>query len=255
MSLTIVVTAHHARFLTESMMSIASQSTKDFELVCIADVSESNEVLHCFRDCLPYVNCRSYKLISVHGNGTAGFVRNLGFSEASTEWVGYLDGDDLLHMNAVKVMANEINDLRKLEVEHRILCSGMIRIHGNGRLEPVIESLDYLPPINVYEVDPDLVGEPLFINQFQVIRKEHWHEYKFDETTNGEDIDYMLHHMLMGSFKKIPKFLYYYRYTTNSFSDQIYEGGDIVTQRYLKGYYIELFNQNYDAKYRSNFRP
>ncbi len=136
----------------------------------------------------------------------------------------------------------------------RIFSSGMVRIHTDGLLENIEESLTYLPPLQIYEIDPDTVNQPTYFNQFQIIRKNDWKEYPFNETTNGEDIDYMLHHLLKGKFKKIPQYLYFYRFTPNSFSEKKYPQGDICTQRYQTKYYKNYYDKNYNSKFECNFK-
>ncbi len=254
MKLTIVITAHHARFLLESLMSIASQTSKNFDLICCADTSKGKDALNCFKKNLQYINCNSKRIIEVLGNDTAGKVRNIGFEEAKTEWIGYLDGDDLLHFNTVSFINEEILANKSVSENIRIFSSGMVRIHTDGLLENIEESLTYLPPLQIYEIDPDTVNQPTYFNQFQIIRKNDWKEYPFNETTNGEDIDYMLHHLLKGKFKKIPQYLYFYRFTPNSFSEKKYPQGDICTQRYQTKYYKNYYDKNYNSKFECNFK-
>ncbi|MFM7363346.1 MAG: glycosyltransferase [Cuspidothrix sp.] len=250
--LTIVITAHHARYLTEALLSVASQTSKLFNLVCCADVSYGLEAYKCFEEILPYIQCQKKLLLAIEGNGTAGFVRNIAFNNAETEWIGYLDGDDLLHIDTVNYIKGILQDPYYSDID--IFSSGMVRIHTDGQLEPISDSLNYLPPLTIYENDPDTLKEPTYFNQFQIIRKNAWRAYKYDETTNGEDIDFMLHHLLMRHFKKIPKYLYYYRYTPNSFSSLSFTKGDICTQRYANGYYIRLFKEEFSSIFINNFK-
>ena len=42
-------------------------------------------------------------------NGQAGLVRNVGISQADTEWVGFLDDDDILDKNYVKLLSKYSN--------------------------------------------------------------------------------------------------------------------------------------------------
>ena len=250
--ITIVITAHHARYLTEALLSVASQTSKLFNLVCCADVSYGLEAYKCFEEHLPYIKCKKKLLLAIQGNGTAGLVRNVGFDNAETEWIGYLDGDDLLHIDAINYVKSILQAPCYSNVD--IFSSGMIRIHTDGGLEPIPESLHYLPPLNIYENDPEVIKQPTYFNQLQIIRKSAWQAYRYDETTNGEDIDFMLHQLLMRHFQKISKYLYYYRYTPNSFSYVSFAKGDICTQRYASGYYKKLFKENFSSCFIENFR-
>lgn len=250
-ALTLVVTAHRTAYLMEAITSVAAQTCADFDLVCCADVTGSPEVIEVFTHLVPYVRCRNAHVMTVDG-GTAGRVRNAGFATARTPWIAYLDGDDLLHPAAIARLCQAINDNRG---DHGadIISTGMIRITTTGEPEPLPDSLYYRPPAWIYRTDPDSVDHPTFVNQLLAIRRELWAAYPFDETTNGEDIDFMLHQLLAGRFRKIPEALYGYRDTAGSFSKQAFLGGDLCTNRYRDGYYARLYALRYRPEVAANF--
>ena len=245
--LTLVVTAHHTRYLTEAMTSVIAQTLDDFDFVCCADTTGEPGVAELFRDLLPYVRCRTARVLEVAG-GSAGRVRNAGFAAARTPWLTYLDGDDVLHPDALARLSH-VADGREVD----IVSTGMTRITASGRPEPWPQSLTYRPPRWIYRIDPDTVGHPTFFNQLLAIRRELWSAHPFDETTNGEDIDFMLHQLLAGRFRKLPAALYGYRDTAGSFSKQEFTGGDVCTNRYHQGYYARLFAQRYRPELADNF--
>ncbi len=246
-ALTLVVTAHHPCYLTEALTSVASQTTADFDLVCCADSSASADVLRLFDEYGSYIRCRGGRVLSVKG-GTAGRVRNAGFAAARTEWVAYLDGDDVLRPDAVEVVLNAIGD-----ADADILSTGMTRIGQDGKPERWPASESYRPPRWIYWIDPDTVGHPTFFNQFLAIRRELWAAHPFHEGTNGEDIDFMLHQLLAGKFRKLAASAYGYRDTPGSFSKREYEGGDVCTIRYQSSYYRRLFERYYVPGLAGNF--
>lgn len=244
---TLVVTANHMRYLTESLISVAAQTTRDFELVCCADRTADSGVMGLFEQYAPYARCRSTRLLTADG-GTAGRVRNAGFAAARTEWVAYLDGDDVLRPDALALVLAAIE-----ETNADMICTGMTRISEDGTPQRWRESETYRPPKWIYQTDPDSVGHPTFFNQFLAIRRELWSDYHFDETTNGEDIDFMLHQLLAGKFRKIAEPAYGYRDTSGSFSKCNFKGGDICTARYRSGYYRDLFDRRYTLAVAGNF--
>lgn len=246
-SLTLVVTAHRTRHLREALVSVARQTTEDFDLVCCADTTSGQPVAELFGKLAPTIQCRSIRIVEVYG-GTAGRVRNAGFAASRTGWVSYLDGDDVLDANAVAQV------LAATDAGHAdILSTGMARIDQLGRRSVLAASLTYLPPRWMYHTDPEVVGHATFFNQFLAIRTELWEEYGFYEETNGEDIDFMLHHLLNGRFRKIPEPLYGYRDTPDSFSKQEFPGGDLCARRYRSGYYRTLFTERYRNELAGNF--
>jgi glycosyltransferase involved in cell wall biosynthesis len=246
-ALTLVVTAHSPCYLTEALTSVAAQSAEDFDLVCCADSAAPADVLRLFKEYLPYIRCRGAQVLTVTG-GTAGRVRNAGFAAARTGWVAYLDGDDVLRPDAVAVMLSAIGD-----ADADILSTGMTRIGQDGKPESWPASESYLPPRWIYRIDPDTVGHPTFFNQFLAIRRDLWTAHPFHEATNGEDIDFMLHQLLSGKFRKLAAPVYGYRDTPGSFSKREYEGGDICTVRYQSGYYRRLFERRYVPALAGNF--
>lgn len=244
---TLVVTSNRTRFLIESLTSVAAQSSEDFDLVCCADITGDPEVAEVFRAYLPFMRCHTTRLIEVTG-GTAGRTRNAGFAAAYSPWITYLDGDDLLRPDAIARLTQAIK-----AGDADIISTGMTRITPDGRLEACPQSMTYRPPRWIYCTDPDSVGYPTFFNQLLAIRRELWAAYPFDETTNGEDIDFILHQLLAGRFRKLPEPLYGYRDTPGSFSKRDFPGGDICTARYQVGYYAELFARCYRPELADNF--
>lgn len=245
--LTLVVTAHRTRYLTEAMTSVIAQTWGDFDLVCCADTTGSPGITELYRDLMPYVRCRTARVLEVSG-GSAGRVRNAGFTAARTQWVAYQDGDDVLHPAALARLARVMD-----RGDADIISTGMTRITANGCPKPWPRSLTYRPPRWIYHTDPDTVGHSTFFNQLLAIRRELWAAYPFHEITNGEDIDFMLHQLLAGRFRKLPDALYGYRDTADSFSKREWAGGDICTNRYRQGYYARLFAQRYRPEVAANF--
>lgn len=245
----LVLTAHRPNYLVEALISVAAQTDKDFEFILCLDTATNNALE---KYCIPFFNqikCTDKKIVSVKGNGTAGFIRNYAFKNTTSKWISYLDGDDMISPNAVEVMKQAILNNEGYD----IFSSGMVRIFSNGKTELLKDSLTYYPPINIYDVDPEIIGQPTFFNQFQVMRKQVWESYQYDTSSNGEDIDFMLIHLLKWRFKKIPQYLYFYRDVNDSFSKITYETGDFTTKRYVSGYYHKYFSENYSDAFLGNF--
>lgn len=236
----LVLTANRRNFLREALISVCAQDDQDFEFMVCLDTSIDTGLSSYVNPLIKCMRCSSVRVISVEGNGTAGFIRNIGFRESSGEWISYIDGDDMLAPSAISSMKKYIYANDSID----IFTSGMLRISIDGITNQIPESLTYYPPLNIYTRDPEKYGEPTFFNQFQFIRKDCWEYYKYDETTNGEDIDFMLHQLLQFRFLKVPHYLYYYRDVLDSFSKKNYPQKDITTLRYLDGYYYRIFQES-----------
>ncbi len=248
--LSLVVTAHRKEYLAEALISVANQSDKDYELVLCLDLNINRDLDVYCKQFYDNINCSKKRMLTISGNGTAGYCRNEAFRNTSGAWIAYLDGDDMLAPDAVETMKGAILDYPQYD----IFSSGIIRINSKGLSIPMVESLYYYPPRNIYWVDPEVVGKPTYFNQFQVMRREVWEGYEYDINSNGEDIDFMLINLLKWKFKKISKYLYYYRDVEDSFSKELYKNGDFTTQRYLSGYYKKYYDMKYSKIFANNFK-
>jgi len=219
-----------------------------FDIVLCADSTGDPKVVHYFERFAPMLNAGSIQVIVTHG-GTAGITRNAGFKLASTEWVSYLDGDDILLPEAIEEV------IRCAASGHAdIINTGLFRIGADGTPREMPESLTYKPPVWLYFVDPRTLGHWAFFNQLMAIKRELWRNYPFAELdTNREDVDFMLHQLLSGRVVRINKALYGYRELSDGFSSRRYEKGDICAARYDSGYYAQLFTERYRADLADNF--
>jgi glycosyltransferase involved in cell wall biosynthesis len=236
-SLTLAITAHRTSYLTEAVLSAFAQTSHEFELLCCADVRASDAPLRLFEDVIDLAPMRERRVLPVKGNGTAGFVRNAAFAATNTPWLAFLDGDDFLHPEAIAAVLQAIEETGP---ETNIYSTGLCRVERDGMLTLKPDSLSYYPPRWIYDQDPDQVGHLTYFNHFQIVSRRAWQAYAYDDTTNGEDIDFLLHHLLLGRYSKIERCLYYFRDTPNSFSAERFEGGDVCTRRYQSGYYSKL---------------
>ena len=237
----LVLTAHRKEYLSEALMSVCAQTDHDFEFILCLDLRINEDLVDYCSNLFRNIKCTSKTMVTVYGNGTAGFCRNEAFSKTTGRWISYLDGDDMIFPDAVEKMKEQILG----DSEYDIFSSGIVRINTDGVCIPLPDSLSYYPPQNIYWVDPEIIGRATFFNQFQVMRREVWENYKYDITTNGEDIDFMLINLLKWKYKKVSKYLYYYRDVTNSFSKELYQEGDFTTKRYQDGYYQRYYESKY----------
>ena len=247
--ISLIVTAHRKCFLYEALISVAAQDDKDFEFVlCFDETGEGGLEEYC-KDIFDSIQCAEKRIVKIKGQGTAGYIRNEAFRNTTGNWLAYLDGDDIIAPNAIRTMREQIEKYK----EYDIFSSGMARIEKDGNVVNWEESLTYYPPITIYEEDPEVLGEPTFFNQFQVMHRKVWESYKYDTSSNGEDIDFMLIQLLKWKFKKVSKYLYFYRDVDNSFSKELYKRGDFTTLRYQQGFYSEYFKKNYNEHVACNF--
>ena len=86
------------KYINESLDSIVNQSLKDIEIICIDDGSTDNslEILKEYAS-----KDERIKIISQKNKG-AGAARNVGLNHATGKYVYFMDGDDILNLNALE---------------------------------------------------------------------------------------------------------------------------------------------------------
>jgi glycosyltransferase involved in cell wall biosynthesis len=243
--LSVVLTANRLVGLSSALTSVAEQTTDDFELICVADKLGDEGVAEFMEDSLGSLGMKVPHQVLEASGGSPGPVRNAGFEAAKGSYVAYLDGDDTLSLDAVEVM---LSFIRRAE-RPAIFSSAMSRVDAKGGVTPLDHTLTYQPAPDLYSVDPETLGHGIAFLQLVTVAKENWGKYPF-RRGHGEDIDFMLHQLLLARYVKVPSYLYYYRDAGGSFSKRVDETEHIHESRLAAGYYEELFRHS-DTYYRS----
>lgn len=107
MNLTLAICVYNAeRFIEKTLASVICQTVSDFHLLIIDDCSTDNSVdkiTSFFSD-----NHRQYELISLDENKGICHARQYAERHASTQYMMFLDADDILLPNAVEKLWNKI---------------------------------------------------------------------------------------------------------------------------------------------------
>lgn len=238
--ISLIITVSRKKFLEQALCSVQNQTYKEFDLVIVIDNHKEKDIV-CYTASLisklfsEWESSIVIKEVSENKN-SAGVIRNIGFSLAKTEWIAYLDDDDELDINAIAVMISYIDKYGK-----GIYSSGIYKIDSKGNRHFVSDSIIWKPTKELYSGDPVAVNKPIYCNQFQAIQKKEWEKYMYDSRM-GEDLDFVMNHLVDLKFIKVPYYLYGYRMNEDSLSHQ--KDIDLFTQRYENGYYYVLFNEN-----------
>ena len=88
-------------YLSQCIESIMNQSFKGFELILIDDgsIDKSSQILTEYKEQYPNV----IKLISQENQGVS-VARNIGLEESTGEYLAFVDSDDFLEEEAIKLM-------------------------------------------------------------------------------------------------------------------------------------------------------
>ena len=249
--MSLIVTAHRMRHLDEALHSVNEQTTSEAELILVADLSGEHGVqatMERFARHWRRAGARAH-VISARG-GSAGRVRNAGAQCATSPWITYLDGDDVLAPAALATMTEKC-----ATDEADILSSGLWHII-DGRTIDVPESCKYRPHQGLYLHDPEMTQEAVYLHQLLAIRRSLWLGYRWSEN-GGEDLDFILHQLLAGRFRKIAQPLYGHRRVPDGYSErgrrqsgQVCDCG--TAQRYRSGYYRNLLETRLTTFGREN---
>lgn len=93
MKISVVVPVYNAQaYLTDMLDSVLSQKFKEWELLLIVSKSEDNSL----EVCQSYAKKTSNIRVIEMSKGSAGTARNIGLKESTTEYIMFVDADDLL---------------------------------------------------------------------------------------------------------------------------------------------------------------
>lgn len=243
--ITLVVTAHREHHLDAALASVRAQRTDAFALSLVAD-STGDPAAHARLERFAAGWDRSPVSVLSHVGGSAGPVRNAGIAAARTDWVAYLDGDDVLHPDAMATV-----DRAAATGEADLLSTGLWHVAPDGTPSAVPASLEYAPHRGLYLRDPELTGETPYLFQLTAMRRDVWRQHPYYAGgPGGDDLDFMLHHLLHARFRKVPLALYGQRRVSDGFSDRARRADHRprvpcpcpCSRRYRDGYYRRLLH-------------
>ena len=138
-----------ANRLNKSITSIINQSLDNIELICVNDGSQDNslEILNDFADKYDFI-----KVLSQENQGS-GKARNYGMSEATGDYIGFLDADDIFVDN------NALDQLYDVAIKNNAdMVSGNIKlINDKDEFSPFVH-LDYYTEFS--KINPEEYGIP-----------------------------------------------------------------------------------------------
>lgn len=135
--ISIIMPIHNtpAEYLEECLGSVFAQTFTDFELICVDDAS-SNEMTKAMMDVYENKHENMW-VIHLKESGGAATARNTGFLHAKSEYVIFLDADDVFEENFLLEMHQCIE-------EHQAdLCAcGYTTFHGRNREDKISYKLE-----------------------------------------------------------------------------------------------------------------
>ena len=240
--ISIVVPAYetNVRHLEEMVNSVLGQSYIKLELV-IVDASESDTVkneLARYRD----VRIRYKKIDNIGISSNT----NYGIDMARGQFVGLLDHDDILTLDALYTIVEKLNVLKKEGKEAKLIYSDEDKYNDDNG--------SYFEPHYKMDFNYDLFLTNNYMCHFTLIEREIITGLRFRDEYNGaQDFDMFLR--AVGSVEEeqilhIGKVLYHWRSHDNSTSTNpesklyAYEAGRLAIEDYLKSKGINSIVEN-----------
>jgi glycosyltransferase involved in cell wall biosynthesis len=123
----VIITSYNCeRFIEEAVNSVLAQTYKPIELI-IVDGGSTDRTIEIVNRI--FKDSPDKPIVEVHEGYAAG-VRNWGIKKSKGEYIAFLDGDDLLYPDAIKIMTSEINpSIDMVYGEYLIVDSNKNEIH------------------------------------------------------------------------------------------------------------------------------
>lgn len=253
----IIVPVYNAeKYLREAIESVLNQTYTDFELLLINDRSTDNS-----REICEEYTQKDNRIILFENNTEnhgPGPTRNIGLDNATGEFIYFMDADDWIDNNLLKVCID-----RMKETDADIVQLGIVCEQGGGK-----KSIEY------YHKENNLITrntiEKNFVyfwkeNRFgltlNLLRKEKVKSVRFENMISGEDISYVLDAFCNAEkIAYISKALYHYRYvegsTSRRWNKETVEQRAVIWEhqkQFLKSIDINLDNSAYAEVAYDNF--
>jgi len=195
------------KYIREAIESVRAQNYPRWELIIVDDASTDNslDVIETFSDDI------RIKAIKNSTNRGVGYVSHQAVENSSGEIIGTLDSDDILHPDALTVMANEhmTNPDCGLIYSNLYICDGDLKISGE------LDLLDSLPAgVSLQEI---LMGgkykSPISLS-FRTFKRSAYDKTEGYDTGLRCYVDRDLYYKLekKGKIKCVNRCLYYYRH-------------------------------------------
>lgn len=196
------------RYLPKCIESIINSTYSNLEILLIDDGSTDQSAQICSN----FTKIDNRILVVTKENGGLSSARNLGLDRAKGEFICFVDADDFIHPEMIKVLYKQLADGNT----DFAYCQ-YTKVYEN-------ESVQYsnIPQsYTVEEKDRDMAFQTLLSEELEIklawnklYRAELFKNLKYKEGYLHED-EFLIHHLL-GKIKKINVSLYYYLQRQNS---------------------------------------
>jgi len=164
------------KYIAQAINSVLSQTYKNWELIIINDGSSDNteDIINSF--------CDERIIVISQSNGGVSSARNRGLEIARGEYITFLDGDDILPINSLKVRVDYLEKNPNID-----LVDGRVSVKNITMQK---ETREYMPYFRGYILDRLLsLDSRVFFNVSYLFRANIVGDIRFKSNlTHGEDL-------------------------------------------------------------------
>ena len=95
----VIPTYNHEAFLEKAVKSVLNQTFSDYEIIIIDNYSDDNT-----ENLIKNLNNKNIKFIKNRNHGILAKSRNIGIEQSKSEWIAFLDSDDIWWQDRLKVL-------------------------------------------------------------------------------------------------------------------------------------------------------
>ena len=243
----IIPTYNCAKYLPEAIQSVLNQTYQDFEIIVVDDGStdETKQILN------PYIEKNLIRYVYQNNQGV-GAARNKGIKEANSEYIAFLDSDDLWDP---KMLERSLSLMQSYNYDWVACDNYRLEIDENGVLSNLEIYCNKEIPSNSKDIFLSLIKKNFIGGPSKVLARKKCFEIAgyFDETIRVvEDWELWLRFAKVGlKLGYIKEPLYYYRLRKNGIPRRNHHHGLICIMKVLNRYYT--YTKQINPEYRIIF--
>jgi len=124
----VIPTYNHEVFLEKAVKSVLNQTFIDYEIIIIDNYSDDNT-----ENLIKSLNNKNIKFIKNHNHGILAKSRNIGIEQSKSEWIAFLDSDDIWWQDRLKVLFDFIKKYNNYDV----ICTNELWINETNNRKRV----------------------------------------------------------------------------------------------------------------------
>ena len=137
----VIPTYNHEIFLEKAVKSVLNQTFNDYEIIIIDNYSEDNT-----ENLIKNLNNKNIKFIKNRNHGILAKSRNIGIEQSKSEWIAFLDSDDIWWQDRLRVLFDSIKKYNNYDV----ICTNELWINKINNRKKVSKYGPYKN--NFYEI-------------------------------------------------------------------------------------------------------